>query len=109
MARYRKILALTKFKAFANDKIIVTPKLKFDLGGVENIVEKGENAGYQVTSIFSISHGRYRKISAMAKFKAFADDTIIVTPKLKFDLAIVDNIVEKGENASNKHSQTTKS
>ena len=37
----------TKFKAFAGDEIIPTQKLKFVLAGVENIVGKGENAGYQ--------------------------------------------------------------
>ena len=42
-----KILALTKLKAFADDKIIVTQRLKFILGRVENIVGKEENAGYQ--------------------------------------------------------------
>ena len=40
-----KILALTKFKASADGKIIVIQKLKFVLERVENIVEKGENAG----------------------------------------------------------------
>ena len=34
-------------KAFADDKINVTEKLKFVLGQVENIAGKGENAGYQ--------------------------------------------------------------
>ena len=40
----------SKLKAFADDNIKVTQKLKFVLGRVENIVEKGENV---VTSIFS--------------------------------------------------------
>ena len=40
-------MALTKFKAFADDKIIVTQKLKFVLGRVANIVGKRENAGIQ--------------------------------------------------------------
>ena len=35
-----KILALTKMEAFADDKIIVTQKLKLVLGRVENTVEK---------------------------------------------------------------------
>ena len=47
-----KILALTKLKAFADNKIIVTQKLKFVLGKVENIVGKGENAGYQHFLLF---------------------------------------------------------
>ena len=42
-----KILDWSKFKTFADDAINVTEKLKFVLGRVENIVGKGENAGYQ--------------------------------------------------------------
>ena len=40
-----KILGLSKLKVFADDKSSVTVKLKFDLERVENIVQKGENAG----------------------------------------------------------------
>ena len=40
-------LHLSKLKAFADDKINENEKLKFVLGRVENIVGKGENAGYQ--------------------------------------------------------------
>ena len=47
-----KILDLTKFKAFADDKIILTQKLKFMLEGLENIFGKGENAGYQHFLLF---------------------------------------------------------
>ena len=36
-----------KLQAFADDKSNVTQNLKFVLGRVENIVGKGENAGYQ--------------------------------------------------------------
>ena len=39
-------------KVFAEDKIYVTEKLKFVLGRIENIVGKGENAGYQHFSPF---------------------------------------------------------
>ena len=46
-----KILDWFKLKAFA-DKINVTEKLKFVLGRVENIVGKGENAGYQHFLLF---------------------------------------------------------
>ena len=42
-----KIFDLSKFKVFADDKLTATEKLKFVLGWLENIVEKGENAGYQ--------------------------------------------------------------
>ena len=42
-----KISDRSKLKAFADNKVDVTEKLKFVLGRVENIVGKGENAGYQ--------------------------------------------------------------
>ena len=47
-----KILDLTKLKAFAYNKIKVIQRLKFAFGRVENIVEKGENAGYQHFLLF---------------------------------------------------------
>ena len=40
----KKIYDKSKLKAFADDKINVTEKLKFVLGRLENIVPKGENA-----------------------------------------------------------------
>ena len=42
-----KILDGSKLKPFAGDKINVAYELKFVLERVENIVGKGENAGYQ--------------------------------------------------------------
>ena len=39
-------------KAFAGDKINLNQKLKFDLGSLENIVGKGENAGSQHFFLF---------------------------------------------------------
>ena len=47
-----KILDWYKLKAFADDKVVVTEKLKFVFGRVENIVGKGENAGYQHFLLF---------------------------------------------------------
>ena len=41
-----------KLKAFADDKINVTKKLQFIFGSIENIVGKGENAGYQHFLLF---------------------------------------------------------
>ena len=38
---------MTKFSTGANNIINLTPKLKFILERTENIVGKGENAGYQ--------------------------------------------------------------
>ena len=72
-------------KAFADDKINVTVRLKFVLERVETIVGKGEKAGY------------------LFKLKAFADDEINMNEKLKFVLERVGNIVGKGENAGNQH------
>ena len=47
-----KILDMSIFKAFADDKIILTQKLKFVLERVENIVGKGENADYKHFLLF---------------------------------------------------------
>ena len=41
-----KILAWSKFKAFADDKINEAKMMIFVFHRVENIVRKGENAGY---------------------------------------------------------------
>ena len=42
----------SKLKAFADDKLNLTEKLKLELERVENIVGKGENAGYQHFLLF---------------------------------------------------------
>ena len=49
---YDKNVDLSKLKAFADNKLIETQKRKFTLGRVENIVEKGENDGYQYFLLF---------------------------------------------------------
>ena len=43
---------MSKLKAFADNKSNVIQNLKFVLGRVENIVGKGENAGYQHFVLF---------------------------------------------------------
>ena len=47
-----KILHLSKSKAFADDKTNVTQNVKYFLERIGNIVEKGENAGYQHFLLF---------------------------------------------------------
>ena len=47
-----KFLDWSNLKAFADDKMKVAEKLKFVLGGGENIVGKVENAGYQHFLLF---------------------------------------------------------
>ena len=49
---YGKFLGFSKLKALADNKINVTQKQKHFLKWVENIVEKGENAGYQHFLLF---------------------------------------------------------
>ena len=46
-----------KLKAFAGNKINVTEKLKFVLRREENIVGKGENAGYHNVFKWLLFHG----------------------------------------------------
>ena len=43
---------MSKLKAFADDKFIVTQKVKFPCYRVENIVGKGENADYHHFLLF---------------------------------------------------------
>ena len=47
-----KILASTKLKAFADNKFNIAKMLISLFDGVENIVRKGENAGYQHFLLF---------------------------------------------------------
>ena len=47
-----KNLNQSNLKRFTDGKINVIQKLRFVLEGVENIVEKGENAGYQHFLLF---------------------------------------------------------
>ena len=61
-----KILDRSNLKAFAEDEINVTEKLKFVLGRAENIVEKGENAGYQH---FLLSPQCFQKATSLGSLK----------------------------------------
>ena len=47
-----KFLDWSKFKAFADDKIKVNQKMKFDLERIKDIMGKGEYAGYQHFLLF---------------------------------------------------------
>ena len=47
-----KFLGWSKLKAFADDKMNVSQKLKFDFGRRENITGIEENAGYQHFLLF---------------------------------------------------------
>ena len=53
-----KILDRTKLKAFADDKLNVAKMIIFLLNRIENIVKKGENAGYQH---FSFSNNVFKR------------------------------------------------
>ena len=61
-----KFVDQSKFKAFADGKINVTQKLEFTLGRVEDIVEKGENAGNQHFLLFQQS---FQKASFLGLLK----------------------------------------
>ena len=52
-------LPLSKFKAFADNKIIATKKMQFVLGRIEIIVGKEENVGYKH---FSFSHNVFKML-----------------------------------------------
>ena len=61
-----KFLDWSKLKAFADNNINVTKKLKFVLERVENIVGKGENAGNQHFLLFPQS---FQKVSYTGSLK----------------------------------------
>ena len=60
MQKVRHFNSLRRDKELADDKINVTEKIKLVLGRVENIVGKGENAGYQ--HFFSFSHNVFKSL-----------------------------------------------
>ena len=62
-----KVLDWSKLKAFADEKINVTKELKFVSGKEENMVRKGENAGYQHFLLFPQcfqEHSSYRVVKS---------------------------------------------
>ena len=61
-----KFLDWMKLKGFADDKINVAEKLRFVSKRVGNIVEKGENAGYQHFLLFPQC---FQKPSLLGLFK----------------------------------------
>ena len=63
-----KFLDWSKLKAFADDKLNLAEKLKFVLGRVENILEKGENAGDQHFLLFPEC---FQKASFSGVFKSW--------------------------------------
>jgi hypothetical protein len=58
-----KILNRSKLKAFAGYKINLTKIFKFVLRRVENIAEKGENAGFQHFLLFVFSESFLPKVN----------------------------------------------
>ena len=65
-----KFLDRSKLKAFVDNKMKVTEKIKFVLEMVENIVGKGENADYQHFLLFpqyfqKVSFSRSLKVRIM--------------------------------------------
>ena len=80
----------------------MTQRLKFVLGRIENIVGKGENAGYQHFLLFPQCF-QTRSFPEQYRRQSNIDDKIIVTQRLKFVLGRIENIVGKGENAGYQH------
>ena len=65
-----KFLDLSELKELADDKMHVTEKFKFILRRIENIVGKGENAGYQHFLLFLQC---FQKASFQGSLKVFKD------------------------------------
>ena len=58
-----KFVDWSKLKAFADDKLKETKRLKIVLGRVEKIVGKGENAGYHCNQHFVLFLQCFQKAS----------------------------------------------
>ena len=71
---YDKILDWSKLKAFADDKINVTEGLKSALGREENIMRKGENAGYQHFLLFQQCFQKPSLLESESGGKGLSDD-----------------------------------
>ena len=97
----------------------MTQNLKFTLGRVDNTLGKGDNTGYQHFLLFPLCFQKLsfdedvksldpalkrssftkQQVLDWFKLKAFPDDKVTVTQKLKFVLERMKKIVERGENA----------
>ena len=103
-----KILALSKRKASIDKNFIVTEIVQFLLGRLEKIVEEGENSCccfYCMLHFIQVGNNYLPndKILDWSILKAFGDDKLKVTKKMKFVLEMVENMVGKGENAGYQH------
>ena len=91
-----RILALTKFKAYVDDKFNVAKILICIFDRAENTVEKGENAGYQHFLLFPQWFWKVLWFKVVKSWDCVGKTTLCI-----FDRA--ENTVEKGENAGYQH------
>ena len=87
-----KILEGSKLKTLADDRINVAQKLEFVSGRVENIVKKGENAGYQHFFLFSQC---FQKSFLLGPGLCGKELNVVQIMNFVYDR--VENIVGKGE------------
>ena len=84
---YDKILYWSRLKAFADDNLNVNQQLKFAFGRTENILGKGENAGYQHFHLFAqcFSEGSEQFLLFPQCFYLFGKFSTIV---IKFEIVV---------------------
>ena len=66
-----KIVALFKWKAFADDNINSAKKVRFFFDGVENVVGKGEITGYQHFLLFPQCLKKYLSPSFLQRLSLY--------------------------------------
>ena len=81
-----KILDLSKLKAFADISLNVNKNLKIALGRAENIVEKGENAGYQYFLLFPLCFQKAFSLGSLKVRLCGKELTLYPATKLKNEL-----------------------
>ena len=88
-----KFFYLSKLIAFADNKVIVTIKLKFDLERSENMVGKGENAGYRIKELTLFQMTNFK----LFQLKQFTDNNSKFDENVRKLYKRVENALGKGE------------
>ena len=106
-----KFLALSKFKAFADDNFIVAQGVQYFFDRVEKTLGKGENARYKNFPLFQLSNGFFVSViktwdclvMKYCYFMTFKGSPIPTQRRLLTPLGIkpFENTVGKGEIARN--------
>ena len=98
---HNKILDSSKFKAFADNKDKVLQMMIFAFERVANIVENGENAGYQ--HFLQNTLNVFKRLLPEGRQKSGLCGKVLNIPKMVVYCYTIENIVGQGENPGYQH------